>query len=420
MDVNRMRAGAVIASVGAGLLVGGCASFIAPEIVAPQGGDFRAPLQKSPGGEFMLEDLEAYISVRRGVAVGPPPATLAVEVVPPGNDAVSIGERKRGGCRSLCLTNSAQTQRMKAASHVWLAKWLSDHHMTEARWKAESNKKRRGLRLTVASLQSSTRRRCRASVARLRSTAVLRGAVILLPGDGNGMVSMLPWALLLGQAGYQSILVDLRVEGRSTGKYVTYGALESRDLVQLVAALRKAGLIRGRLGLLGDSLGAATALLAAPDIPHLAAVVAISPYTRATTLIPRFARRFFWYAHLILASSWRAAERKAGRIAGVRFAEAAPIEAVPKIRAPVLYLQGRGDRVIGLKQAHALAAHTPDSDLLMYPKRDHLQIAVDYTQLAKPVIDWYNRPLARDPRHARVPVTARKPPHSFSFTFCFG
>lgn len=419
MDFNSTRFGAVIAVVTAGLLIGGCASLIAPEIVAPQGGDFRLSLQKSPAGEFVVEDLAAYISVRRRVAVGPPPATLAVEVVPPGDYSVRIGERKRGDCRSLYLTNSAQRQLMKAAEDVWQAKWPAQHHLTEARGKTESKNNPSAVRLTVEALPSTMLRRYRASVARLRSTVVPKGTVILLPGDGNGMLSMVPWALLLGQAGYQSILVDLRAEGRSTGKYVTYGALESRDLVQLVAALRKDGLIRGPLGLLGDSLGAATALLAAPHIPRLAAVVAISPYTRAVTVIPRFARSFFWYANLIPASSWMAAERRAGLITGVSLADAAPIEVVPRIRAPVLYLQGGRDHIIGLKQAHELAAHTPDSKLLIYPKRDHLQMAVDYAQLAKPVIDWYNDYLARDPQRDRLHVTARQPPYSFSLTFCF-
>lgn len=420
MNINNARQCGVLVVACVVLLTGGCATLIAPQIVAPQGGNFHDTLDRNPSGRFMLDDLDAYISVRRRVAVGPPAATLAVAVVPPGHYALRFGTGKRPGCRVVYLTNSSQSQLMKASGHVWFAEWAAEHHMSEAQAKAEAKKIPGGIRLAVAAVPSRILRRYRASVASLRSTAAPKGTVILLPGDGNGMLSMLPWALLLGQVGYQSIVVDLRGEGRSTGKYVTYGALESRDLVQLVATLRDSGLIRGPLGLLGDSLGAATALLAAPHISHIAAVVAISPYARATTVIPRYARRFFWYAHLIPASSWRAAERKAGRIAGVSLAEAAPIEAVAKIRAPVLYLQGGRDRVVGMKGAHELAARTPDSDLLIYPKLDHLQMAIDYAQLAAPVLDWYNRHLAADRQPIPPPATGPRPNGALGFTFCAG
>ncbi len=184
-------------------------------------------------------------------------------------------------------------------------------------------------------------------------------------------------AAALGQAGYQSILVDLRAQGQSSGKYVTYGALESRDLVQPVAALRKAGLIRGRLGLPGGSMGAATVLLAAPRIPRLAAVVAISPYGQASAVIPRYARRAYWYARLIPSGSWRAAERKTGRIAGVKRAAGDPINAVSSIHAPLLDLQGGRDPVVSSAQARRLAARTPDSRLLTFPALGHLQLSED-------------------------------------------
>jgi alpha-beta hydrolase superfamily lysophospholipase len=417
---NSWRVSGVLGMVGVALFIGGCASLIAPLIVAPQWGGQRDTLEKTPGGQFLLEDLDAYISVRRRVAVGPPPAKLAVAVIPPGHYSLTFGNRQQDGCRVLYLNNSAQIRLMKVAGHVWLAKWLAQHHMTEAQARAEAKKNPGSVGMVPAALPSTILRHYRMWVARLRSTAVPRGTVILLAGYGDGMLSMMPWALLLGQAGYQSILVDLRAQGESTGQHVTYGVLESRDLVQLVKVLRKAGLIRGRLALLGDSLGAATALLAAPHISHLAAVVAISPFARATTAIPRYARRFFWYAHLIPASSWRAAERKAGRIAGVSLAKAAPVDAAPKIRAPVLYLQGGRDKLISWKEAHELATLTPDSDLLMYPKLGHLQMTMDYAQLAQPVIDWYNRYLARSQKRSRSPskeLLLKKP---FSLNLCGG
>jgi pimeloyl-ACP methyl ester carboxylesterase len=411
MNVNSTRPWSVLAAAGAALLMGGCASLIAPMIVAPQRGGLEGSLERSSSGRFFLQDLEAYVSVRRRFPVGPPPAELAVAVIPPGRYSLGFGVPPRAGCTSLQFTGSRETRLFRARMRLW----LSEHHMTEAQAKRKSVRS-----ITLAPVPPAVLRGYRAAIAGLRSTARPRGTVILLPGYGLGKLSMLPWALLLGRAGYQSILVDSRAQGQSTGRHVTYGALESTDLVRLAAALREAGLIQGRLGMLGDSMGAATALLAAPHIPDLAAVVAISPYGRATTVIPRYARLAHWYARLVPSRSWRAAERKAGRVAGARLAEAAPIDAVAKIRAPVLYVQGGRDEIISPSEARRLAARTPDAHLLIYPEAGHLQVSEDYAQLAQPVIGWYNRYLAGNLREARRPASGPLPPHAVALNLCVG
>lgn len=409
MNIKNVRRG-ILGTVGVAALVGGCASMIAPKIVAPQRGGLQGILERSPDGQFMLENIDAYISTHRRISVGPPPAKLDIDVIPPGHYSLRFGEKPQGGCTVLYLTGSAETELVGSMSHLW----LSENHITEA----EASKSHAAIRITPAPAGSAVLRRYRESIARLRSTSPPRGTVILLPGYGLGKLSMLPWALLLGRAGYQSVLVDLRAQGQSTGAHVTFGALESRDLAQLVVALRKGGLIRGRLGLLGDSMGAATALLAAPHIPDIAAIVAISPYGRATNVVPRYARFAAWYADLIPSGSWRAAERKAGRLAGVSLAEAAPISAAPRIRAPVLYVQGGRDQMVSSEEAHQLAARTTNSDLLIYPGLGHVQMADDYTGLAQPVIDWYNRYLARDMRQTPPPGTGPRPPNAIALSLC--
>ena len=291
MSSKSARNSGLIGVLCAGLLVSGCASMIAPRIVAPQRGGLESVLESTAGGRFMLQIINAYISARLTIAVGPPPAELAVDVVPPGQYDLTFGEKRHSGCSIVYLAGSAESQFVKSMGH----QWLSARHMT----KAEARRTHAAINVLPAPPGSQLLVRYQESIARLRSTFSPKGTVILLPGYGLGKLSMLPWALLLGRAGFQSILVDPRAQGQSTGNYVTYGTLESRDLVQLIAALRKAGLIRGRLGLLGDSMGAATALLAAPQLPDVAAIVAISPYARASSVIPRYARFVAWYANRV-------------------------------------------------------------------------------------------------------------------------
>lgn len=398
MNTNLTRVSGVLWIVAGGFLIGGCASIIAPRIIAPQPGGLQGSYEKSPSGKFVLEDIDAYISAHRRIAVGPPPATLAVAVIPPGHYSLRIGTKQRPDCTTLYVTGSAQTRLFGALKR----RCLAAHHMSESELKKQSTT--HALSCTAPPVSSVLMRHYRSSIVSLRSLTRPRGTVILLPGYGIGKLSMLPWALMLGQAGYESILVDLRAQGQSTGKYVTYGVLESRDLVQLVAALRRVGLIRGRLGLLGDSMGAVTALLAAAHIPRLAAIVAISPYARASTAIPRYARLALWYGDLIPSESWRAAERKAGRIASVNLADADPINIVPEIDVPVLYVQGGRDKLVSSTQARRLAARTPRSRLMAFPTLGHLQMSEDFAGLAQPIINWYNRYLARNHRQAKPPL----------------
>lgn len=397
MNACLARTAGALGIIGAALFIGGCASLIAPQIIAPQPGGLEASYQRSAGGKLVLADIAPYIAVHRRIAVGPPPATLAVDIIPAGNYAMRLGTRQRPGCTTIYLTGPAEQALFASLDRECRAQ----HAPSMAALAPDPP--RGPSSCTVPPVTAPLWQPYRAAIARLRRTTPPHGTVILLPGYGVGKLSMLPWALLLAEAGYQSILVDTRAQGQSSGHYVTYGALESKDLVQLVAALRKADLIQGRLGLLGDSMGAATALLAAPHLEPLAAVVAISPYERATAAIPRYARLAHWYAQFIPPASWRAAEHRAGQIAGVSLTEADPINVAPSSRAPVLYLQGEEDRVVGPAQARQLAARTPHAHLETFPGLGHLQMSENFAGLAQPVIHWFNRYVARDHQAARPP-----------------
>lgn len=397
MNASLARTGGVLGSIGSALLIGGCAGLIAPHIVAPQPGGLQATYQRTTSGKLVLADIAPYITLHRRIVVGPPPATLAVDIIPAGDYSLRLGARQRPGCTTLYLTGPAEQALFAALDRECLAQ------RTVQVAALNVDPPDRPLNCTAPPPSAPLWQRYRAAIARLRRSPAPHGTVILLPGYGVGKLAMLPWALMLADAGYQSILVDPRAQGQSSGQYVTYGALESKDLIQLVAALRTAGLIQGRLGLLGDSMGAATALLAAPYLKPLAAVVAISPYERATAAIPRYARLAHWYAQLIPSASWRAAERRAGQLAGVNLADADPIEIAPRIRAPVLYLQGSQDQVVGPAQARQLAARTPHAQLKMYPGLGHLELSENFVGLAPPVITWFNRYVARDHQTGRAP-----------------
>ena len=103
-------------------------------------------------------------------------------------------------------------------------------------------------------------------------------AVVLVHGFKTSRAEMLPWARFLHDAGYNALLFDLRGSGRSGGGTIGLGATEPRDIAEAVQTAGEA-FHTDRVAVLGISLGAGAAILAAADDPHITAVVADSAWT---------------------------------------------------------------------------------------------------------------------------------------------
>jgi uncharacterized protein len=112
--------------------------------------------------------------------------------------------------------------------------------------------------------------------------------MILVHGFKGARTDMLPWARFLYAAGYNVLLYDSRGCGASDGWDIGLGAREPEDVVAAVRYLDgRADLRSKRYGVLGVSLGAGIALLAAAREPRLVAVVADSAWTDERAQIAR-------------------------------------------------------------------------------------------------------------------------------------
>jgi pimeloyl-ACP methyl ester carboxylesterase len=111
-------------------------------------------------------------------------------------------------------------------------------------------------------------------------------AVVLVHGFKGNREDMLPWARFLHDAGYNVALFDTRGCGRSAGAFVGLGATEPQDIIEIVAAAR--GIFQtDRVAVLGISLGAGAAILAAAEDPAISAVIADSAWTDQDFLLSR-------------------------------------------------------------------------------------------------------------------------------------
>jgi alpha-beta hydrolase superfamily lysophospholipase len=176
-----------------------------------------------------------------------------------------------------------------------------------------------------------------------------RSAVILMHGFSwhrlGELAAFVPWL----SARHHVLQFDFRGHGNSSDADITLGTAERRDVAAAVRLLEGRGL--GPIALMGVSMGAAVAIMAAPDLP-VAAVVADAPYADLENPIANRMREMHYPmprlgARLIVAS--------AGLRARTRLL--APIDRVAEIAPRGLLLIGpREDRLIDHEQVLRLFA----------------------------------------------------------------
>jgi pimeloyl-ACP methyl ester carboxylesterase len=87
-----------------------------------------------------------------------------------------------------------------------------------------------------------------------------KGTILLLHGIRSRKEYFVPVAKFLAKNGYNSLAVDLRAHGASSGQYCTFGVKEKYDIVSVISYLEEKENIHDNIGIWGQSLGAAIAL----------------------------------------------------------------------------------------------------------------------------------------------------------------
>jgi pimeloyl-ACP methyl ester carboxylesterase len=154
----------------------------------------------------------------------------------------------------------------------------------------------------------------------------------------------------LGAAGIALLRIDLRGHGTSSAARLTYGHDERHDVLGAVDWLRAQG--HRRIGLLGASMGAASALLAAAEEPEVAALVADSGFADFATMVER------QYAKLcrLPACFLPGAMAVSRLLTGVDLSRVSPLRAAAALRGrPVLVIHSEGDRFIPVADGRAIA-----------------------------------------------------------------
>lgn len=215
--------------------------------------------------------------------------------------------------------------------------------------------------------------------------------ILLLHGYGAQREEMLGHAQMLHQAGYSVMLFDFRNSGESDGDAVSLGFYETQDAVAAVRYLSsRQDVDQGRLGVLGLSMGASVAILAASQMPEIKAVVADSAFQSASKAIEEgFTRNTglprFPYSPITLA------------IIRVRLG-VSPRDVVPEDHIgaisprPILLIHGLADTKVSPANSQALfdAADEP-KELWLLPGSGHTEGIKDYPEeYARRVVQFFD------------------------------
>ena len=139
-----------------------------------------------------------------------------------------------------------------------------------------------------------------------------RPGVVIVHGLGDSIESYLGHAGPLRARGHSVLLVDLRGHGGSEGSYTTLGGRERADVRAAMQELRRRGLARDGIVLVGHSMGAVAVLLAAAGADDVRGVVVEAPYDTYRNTIAHHAKILYhlpsWTPIIpiaIAAAEWR-------------------------------------------------------------------------------------------------------------------
>jgi len=176
-------------------------------------------------------------------------------------------------------------------------------------------------------------------------------AVLLMHGWGANAALMLPAVPLLHEAGFAVLLPDARCHGASDDEEFSSMPRFAEDIGAGLDWLRaQTGLDAARLAVVGHSVGAAAALLAATQRGDIGAVVSLSAFAHPAELM----RRWLHEQHLPWWPLGWAVARHVQRVIGARFDDIAPLATLPRLRCPVLLVHGLHDETAPFSDAQRL------------------------------------------------------------------
>lgn len=171
-------------------------------------------------------------------------------------------------------------------------------------------------------------------------------------------VPVLNIATILTKSGYNVLMFDFRCNGESEGNFTSFGLYEKEDLMGAVDYVKNLDQAGEHVGIIGYSMGAATALLAAAEDSRVEAVIADSPFADLTEYLNE--NLSVWtrlpsipFNRIILAVI--------PKMLKIDPMKVSPVKVVTNIGVPVLYIHGTADKDIPTSNSQLLYQASPEN-----------------------------------------------------------
>jgi len=249
-------------------------------------------------------------------------------------------------------------------------------------------------------------------VIKARAAGSARATALLLHGLGESKAKYLRAGENLAKMGYDVVLLDLRAHGRSGGQYVTYGALEKRDVHAVMDELIGMGAVHKDVYVFGVTLGAATAIQYAAMDARVKGVVALTAYKDA----PSVARQALaLVAPTMSEKDFEAVLVRAGEMAHFSPHGTSTETAATTLTCPLLLVHGLLDISVPVSvplehsQAIYKAAKGPKKLIVVTPGPEQLALGVVLDQWIAEKIDYIATTGLKAEAAAPKPQPATKP-----------
>lgn len=193
-----------------------------------------------------------------------------------------------------------------------------------------------------------------------------RSLIIVCHGHGANKADVLFAAEFLYGNGYQILLFDFRSHGESAGGIATLGWLETNDLKGAIAYVKER-INPENIGVIGFSMGGATAITTAGQTSEIRAVVADSAFADRSRLIIK--------AVDILPPPLGYLTPLFAEMQGMNMRENLPINYAEKVAPNALFIiQGDQDHLVDVDDAISLYSRAKEpKDLWLVPNTPHVQ-----------------------------------------------
>ena len=201
-------------------------------------------------------------------------------------------------------------------------------------------------------------------------------AVIVIHGQNNNRKQefdgrFVDMAMDIQKAGFALLMIDLRGHGESGEGRITFGQLERRDVLGAVDYLKSRGFQPGRIGVLGVSLGGASATGAAAVEPAIGALATDSMFADFVWVLQTRWQPNTGYPDFLMYGTLFMSRF----VTGANLMDASPKNEIGKVQPrPILIMQGTEDDAVLSHHWAALRAAAPSAEFWEVAGAKHARI----------------------------------------------